>query len=320
MAAPSSSSGATVEPSTGTPMVSSTGATGGVASTGGGTTGEASDDGMTSISPPSIDFGTIPDAPPVDTQCTMVDFLFVIDNSGSMSTHQANLIANFPTFIDGIQDTLEDVDTYQVGVVTTDTYFSNVPGCQTLSSLVVQSQSGGCGPYADGDNFMTESDDLATTFSCAANVGTNGSGIELTMQAAVEAVQRVDGGPGECNEGYLRDDSLLVVVIITDEYDGPGDPDGGTSLGDPTTWYDDIVAARGDIAENVVVLALTNYAGGACPPGSLTNDGVNIVTFANMFGANGFLGGICEPDYGPIFSEAIGVIANACENYIDPRG
>ncbi len=319
MPVPSSSSGMPAPSSTGMPMPPPPATSSGDEDSSGGTTGGTTG-GMTTVEPPPIDPDPIPDAPPVDTQCTTVDFLFVIDNSGSMFTHQANLIANFPAFIDGIQTELVDVDSYHIGVVTTDDYNTNIPLCQNLSSVVVQSQSGACGPYADGENFMTESDDLATAFSCAANVGTSGSGIELTMQAAVEAVQEVDGGPGQCNEGFLRDDSLLVVVVITDEYDGPGDPDGGTSLGDPTSWYDDIVAARGGIPENVVVLSLINYMGGACPPGSLTNDGVNIVTFTEMFGDNGFLGGICEPDYGPIFSEAVGVIDNACENFMPPEG
>ncbi|MCA9707508.1 MAG: VWA domain-containing protein [Myxococcales bacterium] len=282
------------------------------------TTGGSSEEEET-IGPPGIDFGYIPDAPPIDTTCTKVDFLFVIDNSGSMSTHQANLIANFPNFIDGIQNTLGDVDSYQVGVITTDEYNNNIPMCHTLSSLVVQSNGGACGPYAEGNNYMTEADNLATTFSCAGNVGTSGSGFERPMQAMVEAVQKIDGDPGECNEGFLRDDSLLVIVIITDEYDGPGDPEGSASLGDPTSWYDDVVAARADLPDNVVVLSLINYMGGPCPPTFGTDDGVNIAMFTQMF-TNGFLGGICEANYGPIFSQAIAVIDDACENFMPPQG
>ncbi|MEX1368575.1 MAG: vWA domain-containing protein [Nannocystaceae bacterium] len=308
---PSSATGTTTATTTPTPSDTTSGTT---------TAASEDDDAATTIDPPLFDQGVIPDGPALDDQCTSVDFLFVIDNSGSMGAYQANLIANFPAFINGIQATLEGVDTYQVGVVTTDTYFNNIANCQNLSSLVVQSQAGACGPYADGNNFMTENDDLATAFSCAANVGASGSGLERPMQAMVEAVQRVDGGPGQCNEDYLRDDSLLVIVIITDEYDGPGDPEGGVSLGDPMTWYDDVVAARGGIPENVVVLSLINYMGGPCPPGSGFDDGVNIVTFTQMFGANGFLGGICEPDYGPIFNDAIAVIDTACENFMPPQG
>ncbi len=273
-------------------------------STGGSSTGQ-----VTTIEPPSIDFGSIPDAPPVDTTCTEVDFMFVIDNSGSMSSHQANLIANFPAFIDGIQTTLEGVDSYQVGVITTDTYSQNIPNCQNLSSLVVQTQAGGaCGPYADGANYMTEMDDLATSFSCAAQVGTVGNATERAMQAMVETVQKIEGDPGECNEGFIRDDALLVIVVITDEPDN-------TSIGNPMTWYDEVLLAKAGIPENVVVVSIINTPAGGCS-GGVAN---NMAMFTDMWGDNGFQVPICAPDYAPFFDEAVGIIDVACENYIPPN-
>ncbi|MEB0161126.1 hypothetical protein, partial [Pseudomonas sp. AH2 (2023)] len=76
-----------------------------------------------------------------------------------------------------------------------------------------------------------------------------------------------------CNEGFLRDDALLVVVVITDEWDGPGDPEdmGGqrdppTSLGTPQSWHDAVVAAKNGLGQNVAALAITNYKDGPCPP------------------------------------------------------
>ena len=233
---------------TGTPPTGG-GTTMGVAD--GGTTSSADDNGDEDPPPPiKLDLGTVPDAPSEDTACRKVDFLFVIDNSGSMFSYQQELVANFPVFIDGIQSSLDSVMSYQVGVVTTDTYNFNAPGCTGLSSLVVQ--TGGfdssmmtCGPYAEGFNFMTQEDDLASEFSCAAQVGTQGDGFERTMAAVEAAVQREEGNPGQCNEGFIRDDALLVIVIITDEADGPGDPDGGppvaSSPGDPDSWYDTVV-------------------------------------------------------------------------------
>ena len=292
-----------------------------------GTTAAADDDDDEPPPPVKLDLGTVPDAPGEDTACRKVDFLFVIDNSGSMFSFQQELVANFPVFIDGIQSSLDSVMSYQVGVVTTDAYMFNAPGCNGLSSLVVQTggfDSSGmvCGPYAEGNNFMTEDDDLASSFSCAAQVGTQGNGYELTMAAVEQAVQRVEGGNGQCNEGFIRDDALLVIVIITDEADGPGDPDGGppifSSGGTPDSWYDTVVDAKLGLPENVVVLSLINYHGGACPPASSTSDGQNIADFTQLFDDNGFLGGICEIDYGPIFEEAIGVIDEACENFTPP--
>lgn len=242
--------------------------------------------------------------------CTKVDFLFTIDNSGSMAGDQANLIANFPAFITGIQSVLETVDEYQVGIVTTDTYNYNVAGCTALSGLVVQtggsnSSNQTCGPYAAGANFMTEADDLAMEFSCAAQVGTSGSATELTMQATVEAVQKVVGGPGQCNDGFLRDDSLLVIVIITDE--------AGDSAGNAGTWFNDIVTERSGIEENVAVVSLINTPGGVCG-GQIANE---ISAFTNMF-TNGFEADVCIPDYGPVFTQAIGIIEEACNNFVPP--
>lgn len=267
-----------------------------------------------------FDLGTQPDAGyEMEEGCTKVDFMFVIDNSGSMADNQANLIANFPNFITGIQSTLTDVDEYQVGIVTSDGYGPNVNGCQQLGGLVAKtggSNSSGqqCGPFATNRNFMTEQDDLANKFACAAQVGTDGSGFEQPMAAMEIAVRGDLGGAGQCNEEFLRDDALLVLVIITDEWDGPGDPDPGTSPGNAQSWYDTVVAAKDGIAENVVVVSLVHFGG--CPPsdGFLSGD---IEPFTNLFGENGFVGCISD-DYSVIFNEAVGIIENACDNFQPP--
>lgn len=282
------------------------------------TVGESSGDDA-----PRFDLGVQPDAgPPPEEGCTKVDFLFVIDNSGSMADEQDNLTASFPGFIAGIQSSLAQVDEYQVGVVTTDAYGPNTasPGCNVLGGLVTRtggsdSSSSVCGPYAAGNNFMTEADDLNTAFACAADVGTAGDGCERPMDAMSNVLNKT---VGQCNNGYLRDDALLVLVIITDEYDGAGDPEGCNSSGDPMSWYDTVVASKLGIPENAVALGLLNYAGGPCPPADQVYNGGNIVNFVSTFGPNGFLGGICEPDYGPVFAQAVGIIEEACNNFTPP--
>jgi hypothetical protein len=262
--------------------------------------------------------------------CNAVDFLFVLDDSSSMSEHQQNLAANVPAFVDGLEATLAQVDSIQVGVVATDPYSYNPGPCILLGALVTETVGGGpnssdmiCGPYVDGFNYMTEADDLTESFGCAAQLGTLGNGFERPMEAMVTTLGKSLDVPGGCNEGFLRDDALLVIVIITDEYDGPGDPeadfparDPPTSLGTPQTWYDAVVAAKAGIPQNAVALVITNYADGPCPPSDEGHDGVNLVEWVEQFGDNGFLGGICEPDYGPMFAEATGVIQTACENFV----
>jgi hypothetical protein len=246
-----------------------------------------------------------------------------------MGSYQSNLVSNFGAFIQGIQSTLTEVESFHIGVTTSDAYVYNVEGCRELGSLVVQTggyqssfdANGGlpCGPYADGANYITEADDLLAAFSCAAQIGTSGSAYELMMQSMLAAIDGTHAEPGECNEGFIRDDALLVVVIITDEADGPGDSEGAppyTSTGDPMSWYDGVIAAKLGIPENAAALALVNYVGGPCEPTYGYDDGANIVEFVSHFGENGFLGGICEVDYGPIFTEAVGIIEGACENFV----
>jgi len=264
------------------------------------------------------------------TACEKVDLVFVIDASQSMLGEQTNLIDNFGTFVEGIQGTVAATD-YQVGVHTSDDdpMGWNTPNCTgELSALVARtggmySSRADCAPFAAGYNYMTPADDLATAFACAAAVGTDGGGAERPMQTVVEVVQESLDVPGGCNETYLRDDSLLVVVVITDEADGPGYPEamndpGATSTGDPLSWFADIVAARGGVESNIVMLTLANYDQGPCPPERNVNDGGNLVDFTQMF-THGVVGGVCETDYTTYFQQAIDVIDTACDEYT-PEG
>jgi hypothetical protein len=276
-----------------------------------------------------------------DEICGKVDFLFVIDGSSSMNDDRDNVVNNFPQFISGIQSTLTSVDSYHVGVISLRGENKHGPDCAEHGSLVSRNvwDDIECGPFADGGNYMTEADDLPSAFSCAADqVG--GDMLEVPMLSTQEAVSGRLDGPGLCNEGFLRDDSILVIVIISDEADGPGDPehewwctdgyDGPcTSPGTPSEWFDNIVAYRGGIEQNIVVLTFLNWPGGPCPPteqGHPGNDaeyysgfdGTNIAEFTRMF-THGIVGGICEPDWAPYFEQAIGVIDVACDEYT-PQG
>ncbi len=279
------------------------------------------DDGVAfDLGSPPADGG---DAPPPELGCSKIDFVFVVDNSLSMEDDQDNLVANFPALIDGIESSLEEVDDFHVGVVATDAYGWNTPACRRMGGLVTQtggdaSSMAVCGPFAEGHNYMTEADDLGDTFACAAKMGVGGFGVEAPMDALGAVVRGDVAGPGECNEGFVRDDALLVAVIITDEWDGPGDPELLTSAGTPQDWYDTVLDAK-QFPENAAVVSLVNYAGGACPPLEPVNDGQQLVAFTELFGSNGFVGGICD-DYGPVFSQAVDLIDEACKNFQPPEG
>lgn len=262
---------------------------------------------------------------PRTIRCSKVDFLYVIDDSESMRAHQENLRASFGPFIEGMQQTLEDVDDYHVGVVTSDRYNFNENECRRLGALVTRtggrdSSHADCGPFAEGQRYMTQVDDLEDAFNCTAAVGTFGSRAEKPMEALENAISGEKHWYDDCNEGFIRDDALLVTVIITDEWDGPNDPaevastsELESSEGTPASWFRTVASVKGT-ERNAVVVSLLNEAGTGCETTNPAFDGRHIADFTRRF-THGFVGGICEPDYGDIFADAVDEIDVACDEY-----
>ena len=284
---------------------------------GGGGAGDGGDDGL-----------------PADG-CKDVDLLFVVDNSGSMADQQQSLVDSFGGFVQGIEQELEGVS-YHVGVVSSDAYGANEGGCRAIGDLITQtsganSSNAVCGPFASGGRYLDENEaDLASKFGCIGQVGTFGSDDERMARAMLDALQpgRNDPTAGGCNAGFSRPDSLLVIVMITDEDDVPEpfgcDPDdffnnpcdAVGSGGTPDEWKAELSGYRPNIDTNVVVLSLVGRSGGSC--GAQINS--KILGFANRFGDNGFIGDVCAPSYDQFFLEALPVIDDACTNYVPPAG
>ncbi len=255
--------------------------------------------------------------------CEKVDFLFVVDASPSMLGNRQNMIANFPAFISGIQGSLDSVDSFHVGVLNHGPYEHNIEGCREMGDLVVKSGlSPACTPFTSGRNYLDETQgDLAAKFECIADVRSGGL-TETLGDAAVAAIDR-NAGPGDCNEGFLRDDSLLVITMLTDE------PGSDALTGQE--WFDRIVAARGGVETNIVVLALFSD-GSLIPSGgfpfplpseecseSPSAAASEFVDFVGRF-THGYSAHICEPDYGPFFQAAVSNIKTACDDYVPPAG
>ncbi len=267
--------------------------------------------------------------------CKKVDIVFVIDGSGSMADEQQNLLAAFPNFIDTMRTELNSAEGFNVGVVRTDgNDISCVPGrygVLVTRNYALGSSNATCTPYASGQRHMTQDDDLPSKFNCAARVGTGGDGDEQPMQAVIAALTPPNTDVGECNEGFLRDDALLVIVIITDEEDDHetmeqacGNVPSMGSPGEPADWYDAIVAAKGGVETNVVILSLVGTAAPeACPPLDKCDNGVDgaeiatrLLGFTWMF-THGHVGPVCG-DYDPFFQEAVADIKDACEEFVPP--
>jgi len=294
--------------------------------------------------------------------CEKVDFLFVVDNSGSMEDEQQNLITSFPGFIDTIQQTLNAQD-YHVMAVDTDEVLA-AGGNSMTCSPAPQCCDSFCATYPDGtcnnepctpandscdwvlgagrnddmagepceieggNRYMVDGQpDLGATFDCAARVGIHGDGNERAMEAVGEALGTLSQ-PGQCNEGFVRDDAILVITIITDEEDDPFDPDTGAgpdsnSPGDPASWMQTVVNIKNGDESAVVVLSLvgdTDLPGAICQPLTGTagaEPAPRLRQFAEMF-TYGQWCSVCAPDYGPCFEEAVSVIDTACDEFVPP--
>jgi hypothetical protein len=274
--------------------------------------------------------------------CKKVDFLFVIDSSPSMEDEQDNLLTSFPGFLDAISSSLE-IDDFHLMVI--DASEIDGGGCDGTLGAGLRESAAGQDCMLSGDlRYATQDQpDLAATFSCMGARGFDGDPNERTMDSLTAAIGPLLA-PGGCNEGFLRDDAVLVVTIITDEEDSPGDSQQDPSLdgscepvdsdpnsnGDPGAWHDAVIAAKNGDADAMVVLALTGDcdAGGDCPgiafdpfdddsPVTGAEPAPRVREFASSFGF-GSVGPVCAADYSGFFSDAVSVIASACDGFVPP--
>jgi hypothetical protein len=264
--------------------------------------------------------------------------LFVIDSSPSMQDEQANLLQSFPGFIAAIEQTLM-IDDFHIMVVDAGAAFGSGCGGE-LGAGTTQSASGEDCNLVGGNRYVTqEQPDLVEAFSCMASRGDQGPANERTMDSLLEAIGPMseDGG---CNAGFVREDAVLVVTIITDEEDDPGDSSGVfnptgacegvdddlNSDGDPEDWKDTIIALKAGNPESVVMLGLLGDCdvGGDCPGIDATPTGFTGAEPAprlrNLVGSlpYGTVGPVCAPDYAPFFEQAVSVIFEACEGFVQP--
>jgi hypothetical protein len=76
----------------------------------------------------------------------------------------------------------------------------------------------GCNDSAGADGVL-DACDIAGSFSCVANLGTQGCGFEQHLESAYRALSDMNQGELACNGGFLRENALLAVVVLADEDD-----------------------------------------------------------------------------------------------------
>ena len=135
------------------------------------------------------------------TYAKSIDVLWVIDDSGSMTPRQAMLAAQVPDFVTAINGTGLD---YQMAVTTMDMSATGEKGkfLAAAGTPVILNAS---------------TPDLANVLATRLQPGGNGSPVERgeeSMQAGLNMALVASN-----NSGFLRKNSLLVVIFLSDEDD-----------------------------------------------------------------------------------------------------
>lgn len=140
-----------------------------------------------------------------------VDVLWVVDNSGSMSSAINQVMLNFDHFIGQFVSLGLD---FHLGVVTTDMDNPTQSGRLQGPTLVIDSTN----------------PDPHAAFLEVVNLGTNGSGSEKGFAATQAAL--TEPLLSTTNAGFLREDAALATIVVTDE-----DEDSTITPPAFATWY-----------------------------------------------------------------------------------
>jgi len=274
-------------------------------------------------------------ATPTGAECEKMDIVFVVDDSGSMAEEQANLAANFPKFV-AVLDKFKtkkgtNID-YRIAVTTTGrdvTYkVELLPGFPGPSTT----EQGDDGAFRDTKTcgvtkrWIDKADpNVATTFACLAEVGTDGPGLEMPLYALKLAL--VDRMADGTNKGFLRDDALLATVILTDEDDCSREDNNFTLATDACEGSTDVrpVAEYASMLDTVAKgkgrWATAVIAGEKACKSSFGDaaEAKRLKDFVSIAGKNGTFSSICDGDLSVALEKALTTFDAACKDFAPVR-
>lgn len=290
----------------------------------------------------TLDMGMPDFGSPVPKGCQgKIDFMFVVSAAGTMKFQQQQLLDSFPGFMAAIEAQLPDFDVHIISADSDaiwpldDCKYCDGEHCDPLGTPP------GCGAVLDqcdkkiigagvtfpagegasnrrcelfgGNRYIIDGEpNLTEAFTCIAQVGIDG-GVR-TAEAMVQALSPELNGPLKCNEGFLRDDALLVVTLIQDTYDE-------YSAGSVDSWIEALrTAKKGDDDAFAVLVLTTDVDKGPwelCLPGTY-NKTKNRLRLLVEGVEHGFIGSICEKTYDPFFAETVSAVVDLCDGFVPP--
>lgn len=260
--------------------------------------------------------------------CDKIDFLFVVDSHSGGGGSLAALASSMPEIAETMQTQFGDRDMHAM-VIDTDASWGH-PYCEGQCNLL-----GECGEWPDypcdlqldscdrtlgaglvypgvttqpcdvqpGGRYVSGSQEtFVDALVCLTDVGNYGNGVQYQAQATVEALEPELAN--SCNSGFLRDDAMLVIVLVSHASDT-------LSKGTPTAWAESVAAVKGSLEGVVMLGILDDYAiGGQCEdPGGTS---MRLHEFVGEF-PHAIVGSVCAPSYVHYFDQALEELAEICE-------
>lgn len=152
------------------------------------------------------------------SQVKKIDFLFLVDNSGSMADNQAKLAAGFAAFADTFYRRT-DLDICTM-IVTTDRYLGRSNGSYQRERTVPCTRPAGSETWTSTQRTQYINSVIAD-FKAKVNVGTNGNGTELPGKSLVTFLYNIDNWNVAINPAvrtsFFRADAVANISLVSDE-------------------------------------------------------------------------------------------------------
>jgi len=163
-----------------------------------------------------------------------VDILFLVDDSSSMRLTQDSLIRGFPVLMDTLTILPFGLPNLHVAVISSDMGAGDgsIASCDSTggkNGIFQYAPRGTCTDttLTGGATFISRVNGVANftapnisdVFTCIAALGEQGCGFEHQFAATLRALG-ADGRPAPLeNQGFLREDAYLVIIMLTNEDD-----------------------------------------------------------------------------------------------------
>lgn len=143
---------------------------------------------------------------------------------------------------------------------------------------------------------------------CLARVGEGGNPQEEILGAMQRSAEM--SAPGGCNDGFVREDAVLLVVFMSNGKQG-------SSQWNVESVRDALEATQGDNASTVVMVGLFGDGDAASPvcDEAQAELAPQLRALVDAYGSRGLACSICAGDYDACLADVVPLVALACEDF-----